>query len=62
MNGIHDMGGMHGFGPIKPETDEPVFHEAWEGRMFGLSCAMTSPPGFTIDLVSLARRCHPSPT
>ena len=36
MNGIHDMGGMHGFGPVEPEEDEPVFHEPWEGRMYGL--------------------------
>ena len=25
MNGIHDMGGMHGFGPIVLEKEEPVF-------------------------------------
>jgi hypothetical protein len=31
MNGVHDMGGMHGFGPVKIERDEPVFHERWEG-------------------------------
>ena len=37
MNGIHDMGGMDGFGPIEPETDEPVFHEAWEGRVLALT-------------------------
>lgn len=36
MNGIHDMGGMHGFGPVTPEENEPVFHETWEGRVFGL--------------------------
>lgn len=36
MNGIHDMGGMHGLGPIEPEPDEPVFHAAWEGRLFAL--------------------------
>jgi nitrile hydratase beta subunit len=33
VNGIHDMGGMHGFGPIVYEADEPVFHHAWEGRI-----------------------------
>ena len=27
MNGVHDMGGMHGMGPIEIEKDEPVFHE-----------------------------------
>ncbi len=36
MNGIHDMGGMDGLGPIEPEADEPVFHEPWEGRVLGL--------------------------
>ncbi len=33
MNGVHDMGGMHGFGPIEVEENEPVFHEPWEGRL-----------------------------
>ena len=33
MNGIHDMGGMDGLGPVEPEADEPVFHETWEGRV-----------------------------
>ncbi len=37
MNGVHDMGGMHGFGPVVPEKDEPVFHETWEGRVLGMS-------------------------
>jgi nitrile hydratase subunit beta len=26
MNGAHDMGGMHGYGAVVPESDEPVFH------------------------------------
>lgn len=33
MNGVHDMGGMQGFGPIRPEKNEPVFHARWEGRI-----------------------------
>jgi len=36
MNGIHDMGGMHGFGPVLPEVDEPVFHADWEGHVRAL--------------------------
>jgi nitrile hydratase beta subunit len=36
MNGIHDMGGMDGFGPIPIERDEPVFHSEWEGRMYAI--------------------------
>jgi nitrile hydratase beta subunit len=37
MNGVHDMGGMDGFGPMEIETDEPVFHHQWEQRMYGLA-------------------------
>lgn len=36
MNSIHDMGGMDGFGPVEAEENEPVFHDAWEGRVFAL--------------------------
>jgi len=37
VDGIHDMGGMHGFGPVVPEPGEPVFHAPWEGRTFGMA-------------------------
>jgi nitrile hydratase len=37
MNGVHDMGGMHGMGPIAPEPNEPVFHERWEARVYALN-------------------------
>ena len=40
MNGVHDMGGMHGMGPIVVEENEPVFHAEWEGRIFALVRAM----------------------
>ena len=40
MNGVHDMGGMHGMGPIEEEKNEPVFHQEWEGRIFAMSRAM----------------------
>ncbi|MBI2506423.1 MAG: nitrile hydratase subunit beta [Candidatus Latescibacteria bacterium] len=36
MDGIHDLGGMHGFGLVPREADEPVFHEAWEGRLYAM--------------------------
>ena len=36
MNGMHDMGGMHGFGPVVREENEPVFHHEWEGRVFAM--------------------------
>ncbi len=40
MNGIHDMGGMTVFGPVKYETNEPVFHQDWERRVFALNMAV----------------------
>jgi nitrile hydratase subunit beta len=40
MNGIHDMGGMHGMGPIDVHEDERPFHAEWEGRAWGLLRAM----------------------
>ncbi len=36
MDGIHDLGGKHGFGAVSPELNEPVFHEDWEARVFAL--------------------------
>jgi nitrile hydratase subunit beta len=39
MNGVHDMGGMHGFGKVMPEKDEPVFHASWEGRVYAMQRA-----------------------
>ena len=36
MDGAHDIGGMHGFGPVVREDNEPVFHAAWERRVFGM--------------------------
>jgi nitrile hydratase subunit beta len=46
MNGIHDMGGMHGFGPVLREEHEPVFHQPWEGRVFAMQRATPVPiPG-----------------
>lgn len=49
MNSIHDMGGMHGFGRVEPETDEPVFHAPWEGRVMALYRAMGFLQLWTID-------------
>jgi nitrile hydratase subunit beta len=40
VDGIHDMGGMQGFGPVAPEADEPAFHEPWEGRVFGTAMSL----------------------
>ncbi len=37
MDGIHDLGGMSGFGEVEAEPDEPVFHEEWEALAFALN-------------------------
>jgi nitrile hydratase subunit beta len=50
MDGIHDMGGMHGFGKVEPEANEPVFHAEWEGRSLALNRAMSYAGAFTIDV------------
>ena len=34
MDGIHDLGGKHGFGLVHREVDEPVFHGRWEAKVF----------------------------
>jgi len=41
VNGIHDMGGMDGFGPVEVEANEPVFHQRWEARVFGINLLFT---------------------
>ena len=48
-NTIHDMGGMHGFGPVVAEAGEAPFHEAWEGRVLALQRAMGYARLWTID-------------
>ena len=49
MNGVHDMGGMHGMGPIRYERNEPVFHARWEARAFALNLAMGAWRKWNID-------------
>ena len=49
MNGVHDMGGMHGMGPIRYEQNEPVFHASWEGRMYAMDRAMRAWRKWNID-------------
>ena len=49
MNGVHDMGGMHGMGPIQYEKDEPVFHARWEARVYALTRALRFGDDFNLD-------------
>jgi nitrile hydratase len=49
MDGVHDMGGMDGFGKVEVEKDEPVFHAPWEGRVLAMQRAMGFAGAWHID-------------
>ena len=61
MNGVHDMGGMHGLGPISPPTEEPVFHEPWEARALALTLAAGAWGRWTLDASRHQRELIPGP-
>jgi nitrile hydratase len=48
-NSLHDMGGMHGFGRVEPEPNEPPFHARWEGRVYAMQRAMGFAGLWTVD-------------
>jgi nitrile hydratase len=49
MNGLHDLGGMHGFGPVIPEPETPVFHAPWHKRALAITLAMGGWGRWSID-------------
>jgi hypothetical protein len=55
MNGIHDLGGVDGFGPINPEPNEPVFHAPWEGRIYALNMACGALGKWNLDRLRYKR-------
>ena len=55
MNGVHDMGGMDGFGLVQPEENEPVFHETWEGRVLAMNRAMGYSRAWNGDISRFAK-------
>ena len=59
MNGAHDLGGMHGFGPVEVERDEPVFHADWERRAFALTLAMGAWRRWNLDMSRSVREQMP---
>lgn len=60
MNGVHDMGGMHGMGPIESQVGEPVFPERWEARAFALTLAMAAWQKWTGDATRHQRELIPA--
>ena len=53
------MGGVHGFGAVLAEPDEPVFHADWERRVFALTLAMGATGRWSIDASRFAREDRP---
>ena len=59
MNGVHDMGGMDGFGKVEPEPNEPMFHTEWEGRVLAMVRAIGAAGAFNIDTSRFYRETLP---
>jgi nitrile hydratase len=59
VNGAHDMGGAHGFGPVVAELDEPWFHAEWERRVFAMVIALGAGGQWNIDASRFAREDRP---
>ncbi|MQA12648.1 MAG: nitrile hydratase subunit beta [Pseudonocardiaceae bacterium] len=49
MNGVHDLGGTDGLGPVTREQDEPVFHADWEKAVFAMFPATFVKGYFNLD-------------
>lgn len=62
MNGVHDMGGMDGFGKVEVEMNEPAFHHPWEGRVMAMSRAIGANGGINIDMQRFSRESLPPVT
>jgi nitrile hydratase beta subunit len=60
VNGVHDMGGTHGMGPIQNQAGEPVFPERWEARAFALTLAMSAWRKWTSDATRHQRELIPA--
>lgn len=59
MNGPHDMGGMQCYGPVMPETDEPVFHAEWEKKALALTVGVGFAGKWNLDASRFARESLP---
>ncbi len=49
MDGVHDLGGKQGFGPVDVDEKEAPFHADWEGRMWAIAQCGLGRDGWTID-------------
>ncbi|MEO8442590.1 MAG: nitrile hydratase subunit beta [Betaproteobacteria bacterium] len=61
MDGMHDMGGMDGFGKVEIEPNEPAFHHRWEGRVLAMTRSIMSLGAWNIDWSRYAIELLPPP-
>ena len=49
MDGVHDLGGIQGFGVVEREENEPTFHAAWEAAVLAMMRAGGARGLYNID-------------
>lgn len=59
MDGVHDLGGLHGFGPVDPGGDHRLDPADWRSRMVGIELSYTQPGGFNLAWLRHAMECMP---
>lgn len=59
MDGIHDIGGRQGFGPIEVTETDPPFPTEWEGRAFGITKSVTAASDYSVDKFRFTREQLP---
>ena len=59
MDGVHDLGGREGFGPIQEKDDDKPFHADWEMRAFAIHQASAGGRDWTIDWFRFCRELTP---
>jgi nitrile hydratase len=60
MNGVADMGGMHGFGPVIPSAEWKPFAAEWERRVLGIQFATLSAGLFPVDQIRFVTESLPA--
>ncbi len=59
MDGVHDLGGREGFGPVRDKDDDQPFHSEWETRAFGMTQSSAGGEGWSIDWFRHCRELIP---
>ena len=59
MDGVHDMGGVHGFGAVDPTAELHLSKTDWRARMFGIELFYTQPGGFNLNWLRHVMECLP---